>query len=123
MPANLDIVIDCLDRSTLGRFWAAALGYRYGGRHEEYAILLPAEPGQPPVLLQQVAEQKAGKARIHLDIRTADVEREVGRLEALGARRADVGQGEGRDWVVMADPEGNGFCVCPGVPLPGELLA
>jgi Glyoxalase-like domain len=119
--ANVDIVIDCADPDGLAAFWAAALGYRDAGRYEQYAILLPPDVAHPPVLLQKVPEPKRGKNRVHLDIRAADVPGEVARIEALGARRIDVGQGEGRDWIPMADPEGNEFCVCPGVPLPAPV--
>ena len=120
MKANIDLVIDCRDPEALAAFWAEALGYRRVAKYHEYVILLPQERAFPPLLLQGVSDEKLGKNRMHLDIRAADVEREVARLEGLGARRVDVGQGEGRDWVTMADPEGNEFCVCPGVPLPGE---
>jgi hypothetical protein len=122
VQANLDIVIDCNDARSLGRFWAAALNYRFVARHEQYVVLMPTVAGHPPVLLQQVPEPKTVKTRVHIDLRTSDVLGEVERLEALGATRIDVGQGEGREWVPMADPEGNEFCVCPGVPLPGELI-
>ena len=113
---NVDIVIDCTDPEALGAFWAAALGYRLAGLRGPYALLLPAERAYPPVILQQVPEPKQGKTRVHFDLRVDDVEGEVRRLEALGARRIDVGQGE-VEWVPMADPEGNEFCVCPGAPL------
>ena len=55
-------------------------------------------------------EDKKGKNRLHVDLRPDDQDAEVARLESLGATRADIGQGETR-WVVMADPEGNEFCV------------
>ena len=99
------------------RFWAAALGYRAVGFGDPYFLLLPAQRAYPPVILQRVPEPKQGKARIHFDLRVADVEAEVRRLEALGARRIDIGQGDEVAWVPMADPEGNEFCVCPGAPL------
>jgi hypothetical protein len=114
---NVDIVIDCANPEALAGFWAEALGYRSVGFHEPYFLLLPAQRSHPPVILQRVAEPKSGKARIHFDLRVDDVDAEVRRLEALGARRIDVGQGEGVAWVPMADPEGNEFCVCPGAPL------
>jgi predicted enzyme related to lactoylglutathione lyase len=113
---NVDIVIDCNDPESLGTFWAAALGYRLAGSRGPYALLLPAQRAFPPVILQQVPEPKQGKTRVHFDLRVDDVEAEVQRLEALGASRIDVGQGE-VEWVPMADPEGNEFCVCPGAPL------
>jgi predicted enzyme related to lactoylglutathione lyase len=114
---NLDIVIDCADPATLAVFWAAALGYRAVGFREPHFLLLPSQRAFPPVILQRVPEPKRGKARIHFDLRVADVDAEVRRLEALGAHRIDVGQGDEVDYVPMADPEGNEFCVCPGAPL------
>jgi predicted enzyme related to lactoylglutathione lyase len=113
---NVDIVIDCADPESLARFWAEALGYRSVGFRDPYVLLLPAQRTFPPVILQRVPEPKQGKARIHFDLRVDDVEAEVRRLEALGARRIDIGQGDVA-WVPMADPEGNEFCVCPGAPL------
>jgi catechol 2,3-dioxygenase-like lactoylglutathione lyase family enzyme len=117
LDPNIDIVIDCADPETLARFWAEALGYRAVGFGAPYFLLLPAERAYPPVILQRVPEPKRGKARIHFDLRVSDVDAEVRRLEALGAVRIDVGQGDGVAWIPMADPEGNEFCVCPGVPL------
>ena len=117
MDPNVDIVIDCADPQTLAVFWADALGYRSAGSRGPYALLLPADRAYPPVILQQVPEPKQGKARIHFDLRVDDVEAEVRRLEALGARRIDVGQSDDVAWVPMADPEGNELCVCPCAPL------
>ena len=114
---NVDIVIDCADPEVLAAFWEAALGYRRVGFAEPYFLLLPTERAFPPVILQRVPEPKQGKARIHFDLRVSDVPAEVRRLEGLGARRIDVGQGDEVDWVPMAYPEGNEFCVCPGAPL------
>ena len=116
---NVDIVIDCAEPERLAEFWAAALGYRAVGFGEPYFLLLPPQRAFPPVILQRVPEPKQGKARIHFDLRVSDVESEVHRLEGLGACRVDVGQGDNVAWVPMADPEGNEFCVCPGVPLDG----
>jgi predicted enzyme related to lactoylglutathione lyase len=114
---NVDIVIDCSDPTSLAEFWSAALGYRIVGSDEPYVLLVPPERAHPPVILQRVPEPKHGKVRIHIDLRVDDVEAEVRRLEALGAARIDIGQGTDVSWVPMADPEGNEFCVCPGVPL------
>ncbi len=86
--------------------------------YEQYWILLPPLREYPPVILQRVPEPKTVKTRIHFDLRVPDIETEAQRLEALGALRIDVGQGENPGWITMADPEGNEFCVCPGVPLP-----
>jgi len=103
---NIDIVIDCADPPALAGFWAAALGYRAVGFREPYFLLLPTRRAFPPLVLQRVPEPKQGKARIHFDVRVADVDAEVRRLEALGARRIDVGQGDEAGFVPMADLDG-----------------
>ncbi|MGH3303705.1 MAG: VOC family protein [Streptosporangiaceae bacterium] len=63
------------------------------------------------MLFLRVPEGKAVKNRLHLDLRPKDQAAEVARLEALGAQRVDVGQGPDVTWVVLADPDGNEFCV------------
>ena len=77
------------------------------------------EPGgdHPDILFQKVPESKSVKNRVHLDLRPDDQFAEVERLLGLGARRVDIGQREVR-WVVMADPEGNEFCVLRPDPAP-----
>lgn len=114
---NLDIVIDCEDLEAQLDFWAAALEYRKIGVRDNYGLLLPNERAHPPVLLQRVPEPKTAKTRVHFDLRVADVEAKAKQLEDLGARRIDVGQPATADFIPMADPEGNEFCVCPGAPL------
>ena len=114
---NIDIVIDCHDVELMLDFWAAALGYRKIGSKDQYGLLLPDDPAYPPVLMQRVPEPKTAKTRVHFDIRVDDVETKATELEALGATRIDVGQPADAAFIPMADPEGNEFCVCPGVPL------
>lgn len=80
-------------------------------------MLLPDDPTYPPVILQRVPEPKTAKTRVHFDIRVDDVEAKASELERLGATRIDVGQPVDAPFIPMADPEGNEFCVCPGVPL------
>ena len=70
----------------------------------------PAEDRLPGLLFAPTADENTTKNRLHLDFRPDDRAAEVQRLLALGATRADVGQGE-QSWVVLADPEGNEFCV------------
>ena len=65
----------------------------------------------PDLLFLRVPDDKTVKNRLHLDLRPGDQAVEVKRLEALGARRADVGQSDDVSWVVMTDPAGNEFCV------------
>ncbi|MER7055648.1 VOC family protein [Streptomyces sp. NPDC000351] len=102
--------VDATDPVALGRWWAEALGWVVvNDAPEEYEIR-PDRDRLPGLLFAPVPEGKAGKNRLHLDFRPDDQEAEVARLLELGARRVDVGQGE-QPWVVLADPEGNEFCV------------
>ena len=111
----LTVTMDAADPQSLAPFWAAALRYRVAGAEGNYVALVPLEGTGPTVLLQQVPEAKAGKNRVHLDLKVADVEAEAARLEALGASRSAGPRSElGSRWIVMADPEGNEFCVCDG---------
>jgi predicted enzyme related to lactoylglutathione lyase len=114
MAAELGLVLDCADPVALARFWSEAIGYETVGEFGSYVLLVDADGGQPKLLLQRVSEPKAGKNRMHFDIETPGVDEEVRRLEGLGARRleADAREELGTRWVVMADPEGNEFCVC-----------
>ena len=109
------IDVDCADPYVLSGFWAEVLGHP---RHEEdrpgddeCAILIP---GQTGMLFQRVPEGKTVKNRIHLDISPTDRtrEEELERLLALGATVFDDRRREdGTGWIVMADPEGNEFCL------------
>lgn len=114
MAAKLGLVLDCSDPEKLAEFWSAALGYTTLGGAGGYVLLVDESGRQPKLLLQRVAEAKTGKNRMHFDIETPRVDDEVTRLEALGARRREGSAIEehGNRWVVMADPEGNEFCVC-----------
>jgi predicted enzyme related to lactoylglutathione lyase len=104
------VVVDAADPQALALWWAEALGWTVVGADPEEYEIRPAPDRLPGLLFVPVPESKAGKNRLHLDFRPDDRDAEVERLLALGARRADVGQGEQR-WVVLADPEGNEFCV------------
>ncbi|GAA2645755.1 VOC family protein [Nonomuraea recticatena] len=107
------LVLDVADPDTLAPFWAEALHYSVVGGVGNYVMLRPEGRSGPRLLLQKVKEGRTGKNRMHLDLDAADIEAEVNRLEALGARRLENGEVEehGHRWVVMADPEGNEFCV------------
>jgi hypothetical protein len=117
----MDIRIQCLcidttDPLRLATFWQAALGWRRTFEEDDEIVLEPPEGSPeggvaPDLLFLRVPEVKAGKNRLHLDLRPADQAVEVARLEGLGARRIDVGQGTEVSWVVLADPDGNEFCV------------
>jgi predicted enzyme related to lactoylglutathione lyase len=112
--ATIGIVLDCADPDKLANFWAAALGYTHLGTFENYAMLAPESKPGPKLLLQQVPEPKAGKNRMHFDIETPAIDETAHRLEALGATRVESAARDelGQKWIVMADPEGNEFCVC-----------
>ncbi len=135
MPCRLtELIVDCRDPDLLARFWTEVLGYEITDRDEE-GVVIGGSPGSgPAIFFAVVPEAKAGKNRIHLDLNATDGDQaaEVARIKALGATEVDVGQGE-QTWVVLADPEGNEFCVLrrtvPPVPAPlplpppeGEIL-
>ncbi|MER6349965.1 VOC family protein [Streptomyces sp. NPDC001595] len=104
------LVVDAADPVALGRWWADALGWTVVNDDPDEFEIRPAPDRLPGLLFASVPEAKSLKNRLHLDFRPDDQEAEVARLLALGARHADVGQGE-ESWVVLADPEGNEFCV------------
>ena len=109
------IVIDAADPDLLRDFWVAAMRYEPHGSAGAYRSALPVEGSSGPKLVfQQVPEPRAGtKNRLHLDIIVGDeIGQEVDRLEVLGARRLTELIAEvGTSWIVMADPEGNEFCL------------
>jgi predicted enzyme related to lactoylglutathione lyase len=108
--------LDAHDVDLLARFWSQALGYRIDQGDDDCAKLYPP-PDAPPealtVWLQHTTTPKVGKNRNHpdLNIDGDDIDGEVERLVGLGARHVDVGQTEQDPFVVLADPEGNEFCV------------
>ena len=92
-------------------FWAAALGQQVLAEDDEGAIVGADPDSYPGLCFLAVPDSKTIKNRLHIDLDPDDRDAEVERLLALGATRADVGQGSGATWVVLADPEGNEFCV------------
>ena len=105
------VTLDVADVPRMASFWSAALGYVAEIGDDGCAMLCPSSGGEPTMWLQAGAPAKDGKLRCHIDLRTDDPAAEVGRLLALGARRADVGQRGDEGLDVLADPEGNEFCV------------
>ena len=114
-----EIAIDCSDPVAAADFWCEALGYRITDQ-DDTGVAIAGDPSAPTILLMVTSDVKAHKNRIHLDICPVDTtqDEEVARLEQLGARRIDIGQGD-VSWVVMEDPVGNEFCVMATV-LPPE---
>jgi len=106
------LTIDCDDLHVVASFWEHALGYRRTFQDDtEVALSAPEGVQANDLLLLRVPDRKEGKNRLHLDLRPDDQGVEVQRLESLGATRVDIGQDGDESWVVMADPEGNEFCV------------
>ena len=102
--------VDARDPVSLGNWWATALGWVVvNDAADEFEIRAEVER-LPGILFEPVASEKHGKNRLHFDLRPEDQDAEVERLLSLGATRVDIGQGE-QSWVVLADPEGNEFCV------------
>ena len=104
------VTIDCADPRRLSEFWSAALDYRIAYQDDDEVAIESRSGSDSALLLLRVPDAKVTKNRIHLDLNPDDQEAEVERLIGLGASKVDIGQGE-TTWVVMADPEGNEFCV------------
>jgi len=103
-------VIDARDPVALGRWWLEALGWVLVEDDPDEFEIRPASDVLPGLIFEPVRDHKRSKNRLHLDLRPDDQDAEVARLLALGASRVDIGQGD-VPWVVLADPEGNEFCV------------
>ena len=120
-----EVVLDCRDPVSLATFWASVLDYHvvrtdddqveiaaWATEPPDFALQVSDAPVPPTMVFVRVPEDKAVKNRLHLDVRPADRSHgaELRRLLELGARRIDIGQGD-VPWVVLADPEGNEFCL------------
>ena len=107
-----EVVVDAVDPERLAGFWAEVLGWERTGAYEGVIEIAGADNARPTLVFVPVDSAKATKNRVHLDVNPAgcDQGEELARLVALGAVEVDVGQGE-QTWVVLADPEGNEFCL------------
>jgi catechol 2,3-dioxygenase-like lactoylglutathione lyase family enzyme len=113
-----ELVIAAADAERLAEFWSKVLGYVELGREDDGSIEI-GPPGagfggpQPTLVLSPSSDPRAGKLRLHIDVNATDCDHdaELERLLALGARPADVGQIGTESWHVLADPEGNEFCL------------
>ncbi|MEJ7629306.1 MAG: VOC family protein [Nocardioidaceae bacterium] len=107
------IVIDTHDLRTLSRFWAEALHWRVLSERPREVVVGASLDSSIGLCFMPVDDVKATKNRVHLDLTTSAEDRpaEIARLISLGARRVDVGQSGEESWDVLADPEGNEFCV------------
>jgi Glyoxalase-like domain len=119
-------VIDSTDPRALADWWAAALGWQKVYEADDEVVIIPAhvteeqirstpwEQVGPGLVFVRVPEGKAVKNRLHLDLAphtSDDRDAEIARLKAMGATEVDVGQGADVTWTVLADPQGNEFCV------------
>jgi hypothetical protein len=126
-----EVVVDCHDPAALARFWTAALDYHVVASDESQVEIAawerePADlpdqvrraPTVPTIVFVAVPEGKSVKNRLHLDVRPigGDYAAELARLRELGAQPVDIGQGAVR-WTVLADPEGNEFCLLGPLPI------
>jgi hypothetical protein len=104
------LVVDAHDPQALGRWWCDALNWVVVGEEDGEIEIRPAPDRLPGLLFGVAPEDKTIKNRLHIDLRPDDQDAEVERLLAMGATKVDIGQGD-QSWVVLADPEGNEFCV------------
>jgi hypothetical protein len=111
-----ELAVDSRDPEALAAFWAAVLDYQVLGR-EEGCVEIGPEQGfggaAPTLVFAPVPDPTPGKVRLHIDLNPTDRDQdeELDRLLGLGATRADVGQTGDESWHVLADPEGNQFCL------------
>jgi predicted enzyme related to lactoylglutathione lyase len=112
MPSRLyTVVVDSHDPARLARFWADVLDWQVVFESDHEVVIAKDENTYPGFVFVPVPEAKAGKNRLHLDLAPDDRDAEVDRIIGLGATRAEVGQTDEATWVVLADIEGNEFCV------------
>ena len=112
VPYIKDLVVDCLDAEAVADFWSRLLGRPIVGRTGPYLWL--DRRGGVGLVFQQVSAATGGKNRLHLDLASTDLDSDRHKVEQLGGRRLpgyDVG-----GFLVMADPEGNEFCIIPAGP-------
>jgi hypothetical protein len=109
----LGIVVDSHDPARLARWWAEVLGFRVTVDKPDLVAIAGADDSHPAIAFVPVPDEKAGKNRLHLDLAPDDQSAEIERLIDMGARHVDIGQPAGTGWKVLADPEGNEFCLLP----------
>ncbi len=107
------LAVDAASPQRVADFWCDVLGWQVVETSEQVISIAPVDGAEPGIDVVLVPEPKSVKNRLHLDLRAdgGSTEAELERLLALGARRIDVGQDPGATWVVLADPEGNEFCL------------
>jgi len=121
---ELVVVLDCTDLDRAAAFWTTVLGYRreaYGGG--SYLSLIPADDHGVELLLQRTSDRKSDKNRVHLDLRTGDLDAEVARVEAAGGvvLTSEPVTEHGWRWHILTDPDGNELCVLQPPPEDRQL--
>jgi Glyoxalase-like domain len=114
MPSRIAVLaVDAVDTAAIADFWCVVLGWVVTERWDEGITIGPAEGGDFTIDVISVPEHRTVKNRLHLDLRAdgTSTEQELQRLLDAGARPVDVGQPADASWVVLADPEGNEFCL------------
>ena len=114
MPSRLAVIaIDAIRPQVVADFWCAVLSWHVVEEDADIISIAPRDKAWPSIDVIAVPEGKTVKNRLHFDLRADGVStaEELERLLSLGARRTDVGQGPDVSWVVLADPEGNEFCL------------
>ena len=112
-----ELVLGCRDAEGLARFWCEVLDFVVLDREDDGAVEIGPRGGfggaQPTIILSPGGEPQQGKSRLHIDVNATDCDQdaELERLLQLGARPADIGQTGDEQWHVLADPEGNEFCL------------
>lgn len=109
-----NVTIDAADAASLARFYAALLDRDIVWEEGPYVVVGPKHPGEPNLVFQRVPDPTPGKARIHVDVHCEDVDAATEKALGLGATRGEDVAELGLSWRVMADPEGNPFCLAPG---------
>lgn len=114
VPSRIAVLaVDAVDPRVVADLWCEVLGWRIVEQSDGVISIAPLNGAWPTIDVLAVPERKTVKNRLHLDLRAdgGPTEAELERLLALGARRVDVGQSPDSSWVVLADPEGNEFCL------------
>ena len=105
------ITVSCTDPARVSEFWLALLGYQVAPNYTDSIQTVDPHGRGPNILFARSVDAKVGKNRLHVDLRPDDHAAQVERALGLGARRVDIGQSGTESWTVLADPEGNEFCI------------
>ena len=109
-----NVTLDCADAGALARFYADLLGREIVFDEGAWVVVGRKHPGEPNLVFQRVGDPTPGKSKMHIDIHVEDVDAATEMAVSLGATRGEDVAELGMSWRVMADPEGNPFCLAPG---------